>query len=105
VLNSTGAAGGGAAVSPMPKMTTYDLLLEINSHIPPKDKVTLDVDKLEIDNEKVDMSGTVKTPEELDALVTELRKSDCFKDIQRGPTDTLEGGIRKFRLTMPVKCL
>ena len=105
VLNSTGAAGGGASASPVPKMTSYDLLLEVNSHIPPKDKVTLDVDKLEIDNEKVDMSGTVKTPEELDALVTELRKSDCFKDIQRGPTDTLEGGIRKFRLTMPVKCL
>lgn len=105
VLNSTGASGGGGAASPVPKMTSYDLLLEVNSHIPPKDKVTLDVDKLEIDNEKVDMSGTVKTPEELDALVTELRKSDCFKDIQRGPTDTLEGGIRKFRLTMPVKCL
>ncbi|MBV8760908.1 MAG: pilus assembly protein PilM [Deltaproteobacteria bacterium] len=105
VLNSTGAAGGGAAMSPVPKMTSYDLLLEINTHIPPKDKVTLDVDKLEIDNEKVDMSGTVKTPEELDALVSELRKSDCFKDIQRGPTDTLEGGIRKFRLTMPVKCM
>lgn len=105
VLNSTGARGGGASASPVPKMTSYDLLLEVNSHIPPKDKVTLDVDKLEIDNEKVDMSGTVKTPEELDALVTELRKSDCFKDIQRGPTDTLEGGIRKFRLTMPVKCM
>lgn len=105
VLNSTGAAGGGAAASPMPKMTAYDLLLEVNSHIPGKDKITLDVDKLEIDNEKVDMSGTVKTPEELDALASELKKSDCFKDIQRGPTDTLEGGIRKFRLTMPVKCL
>lgn len=105
VLNATGAAGGGAAMSPVPKMTSYDLLLELNAHIPPKDKVTLDVDKLEIDNEKVDMSGTVKTPEELDALVSELRKSDCFKDIQRGPTDTLEGGIRKFRLTMPVKCM
>lgn len=105
VLNSTGASGGGAAASPMPKMTAYDLLLEVNSHIPGKDKITLDVDKLEIDNEKVDMSGTVKTPEELDALASELKKSDCFKDIQRGPTDTLEGGIRKFRLTMPVKCL
>ena len=105
VLNSTGAAGGGAAASPVPKMTAYDLLLEVNSHIPGKDKITLDVDKLEIDNEKVDMSGTVKTPEELDALASELKKSDCFKEIQRGPTDTLEGGIRKFRLTMPVKCL
>ena len=105
VLNSSGASGGGGALSPVPKMTAYDLLLEFNSHIPPKDKITLDVDKLEIDNEKVDVSGTVKTPEELDALVSELKKSDCFKDIQRGPTDTLDNGVRKFRLTMPVKCM
>ena len=34
-----------------------------------------------IDNEKVDMPGTVKTPEEIDALATELKKIDCFKDI------------------------
>jgi Tfp pilus assembly PilM family ATPase len=105
VNNSTGAAGGGASMSPVPKMSAYDLLLELNAHIPPKDKITLDVDKLEIDNEKVDMSGTAKTPEEIDTLVSELKKSDCFKEIQRGPTETGEGGVKKFRLTMPVKCL
>jgi Tfp pilus assembly PilM family ATPase len=104
VLNKSGAGGGGPGGSPVPKMTAYDLLLEVNSHVPPKDKITLDVDKLELDGEKVDMSGTVKTPEELDLLVGELKKSDCFKDIQRGPTDTLDNGSRKFRLTMPIAC-
>lgn len=105
VLNASAPGGAnGPGGSPVPKMTAYDLLLEVNSHVPPKDKITLDVDKLEVDNEKVDMSGTAKTPEEIDALVTELKKSDCFKDIQRGPTETGEGGVKKFRLTIPVAC-
>ena len=105
VLSSTAPGGAnGPGGSPVPRMTAYDLLLEVNSHVPPKDKITLDVDKLEIDNEKVDMSGTAKTPEEIDLLVSELHKSDCFKDIQRGPTETGEGGVKKFRLTIAVAC-
>jgi general secretion pathway protein L len=105
VLNASAPGGAnGPGGSPVPKMTAYDLLLEVNSHVPPKDKITLDVDKLEVDGEKVDMSGTAKTPEEIDLLVSELRKSDCFKDIQRGPTETGEGGVKKFRLTIPVAC-
>jgi Tfp pilus assembly PilM family ATPase len=104
VLNASGPGGAGPSMSPIPKMTAYDLLLEINAHVPTKDKITLDVDKLDIDNEKVDMSGTAKTPEEIDLLVSELKKSDCFKDIQRGPTETGEGGVKKFRLSMPVAC-
>ncbi len=46
--------------------------------IPPKDKITLDIDKLDIDSTKVDIAGTAKTAEEVDLLVTELKKIDCF---------------------------
>jgi general secretion pathway protein L len=103
VLNSNGAAAGGS-LSPVPKMTAYDLLLEINSHVPPKDKITLDVDRLDIDEQKIDMTGTAKTPQEIDLLEAELKKSDCFKDIQRGPTEVGDNGVRKFRLTINPQC-
>jgi general secretion pathway protein L len=85
-------------------MTAYDLLLEINSRIPPKDKITLDIDKLDIDDQKVDMTGTAKTAEEIDLLVTELKGIKCFKEIQRGATETGEGGVKKFKLTIPTTC-
>jgi len=85
-------------------MTAYDLLLEINSHVPPKDKITLDIDRLDIDEQKIEMSGTTKTPEEIDLLVTELKKSDCFKEIQRGATEVGDNGVRKFRLTINPQC-
>ena len=103
VLNASGP--GGASASPMPKMSAYDILLEINSHVPPKDKITLDVDKLTIDSQKVDMTGTAKTSEEIDALVRELKKITCFKEIQPGPQETAENGFKKFKLTIPTTCM
>jgi general secretion pathway protein L len=104
VLSSSGPAGGAAA-SPLPKMSAYDIMLEINAHLPPKDKITVDIDKLDIDEQKVDMSGTAKTGEEIDLLVAELKKITCFKEIQRGATETGEGGVKKFKLTIPSTCM
>ena len=40
--------------SPMPRMSAYDILLEINSHIPTKDKITLDVEKLVDRQQKIE---------------------------------------------------
>ena len=103
VLAMTGP-GGTANGSPMPRMSAYDLLLEINAHIPPKEKITLDVDKLSIEENKIEMSGTVKSPEEVDLLASELKKIDCFnKDVSRGPSET-ENGLRKFRFTITPQC-
>ncbi len=103
VLSSTGPAGTTTA-SPLPKMSAYDVLLEINGKIPPKEKITLDIDKLDIDDKKVDMSGSAKTSEEIDLLVSELKGIKCFKEIQRGSTET-ENNVKKFRLTIPTTCM
>jgi Tfp pilus assembly PilM family ATPase len=105
VLGTSGPGGGGPTASPIPRATAYDVLLEINSHIPPKAKITLDIDKLDIDDQKVDLSGTVKTPEELDLLVSELKKIECFKDVQRGPTEPGENGTKRFHLTIAAQCM
>jgi general secretion pathway protein L len=106
VLGGPGGNGGaGGTDSPMPRMTAYDVLLEINAHIPPKDKITLDADKLSIDGSKIELSGTAKAPEEVDALVTELKKIDCFhKDVQSGSLETV-GEAKKFQLTINSQCM
>jgi hypothetical protein len=105
VLGTSGPGGAGGALSPVPKMTAYDVLLEVNTKVPAKDKITLDIDKLDIDDQKVDLSGTVKTPEELDLLVSELKKIECFKDVQRGPTEPGENGTKRFHLTISAQCM
>jgi general secretion pathway protein L len=104
ILSST-AGGAIPQASPMPKMSAYDILLEVSSKVPPKDKITLDIDRLDITDQKVDMDGSVKTPEELDALVKELRSITCFKDVQRGPTTGGENNTLKFKLTITAQCM
>ncbi len=105
VINANSPTGSSAA-SPMPKLTAYDLLLDVNSHVPPKDKITLDLERMTIDDTKVDISGTTKKSEEIDLLITELKKIECFKNnVTRGPTDTLNNGVQRFKLTITAQCM
>jgi len=104
VINSTGP-GGVNALSPLPKLSAYDILLEVSSKVPPKDKITLDIDQIQIDDQKVDITGTTKTAEGIDLLVTELKKVACFKEVNRGPTDTNADGTKKFKLTITAPCM
>jgi hypothetical protein len=105
VLETT-AAGGAGQASPMPRASAYDLLLEISAHVPAKDKITLDLESLSIDDAKIDLGGTTKKAEEIDTLVTELRKIECFKNnITRGATDTLANGVQRFKLTIAAQCM
>jgi general secretion pathway protein L len=104
VLSLT-AASAGVAASPMPKMTAYDVLLEISSKAPPKDKITLDIDKIDITDQKVDIEGTVKTSEELDLLQSELKSIKCFKEVNRGPTSTEKEGAKRFKFNIVAQCM
>lgn len=105
VVADSGPAEAGVQ-SPMPKMSAYDILLEISSHIPAKDKVTIDIDRLEIDSQKIEMSGSAKTVDEIQLLVTELKKVECFnKKVNQGPTETDSNGAKKFRLTIDAECM
>jgi Tfp pilus assembly PilM family ATPase len=106
VLVSGGVGGGGGELSPMPQLSAYDVLLEINQHIPSKDKISLDVDKVEIDSQKIEIQGSAKTVDEIQLLVTELKKVECFnKKINQGPTETDSSGAKKFRLTIDSQCM
>lgn len=98
------AAGAGITASPLPKMTAYDVLLEISSKAPPKDKITLDIDKIDISDQKVDIEGIVKTSEELDLLHSELKTIKCFKEVNRGPTTTETAG-KKFKFNIVAQCM
>lgn len=104
VLDANGP--GAAAASPMPRLTAYDLLLDISAHVPGKDKMTIDIDKMTIDDQKIDINGTTKSSEEIDLLISEIKKIECFKNnVTRGPTDTLPSGVKRFKLTITAQCM
>ena len=104
ILNLT-SSSAGIATSPLPKMSAYDVLLEISSKAPPKEKITLDIDRIDITDQKVDLEGTVKTPEELDLLQSELKTIKCFKEVNRGPTTTEKDGVKKFKFNIIAQCM
>ena len=104
VLGTGSSAGGGNAVSPLPRATAYDLLLDVSSRFPPKDKVTIDIQHLEIDTDKIELAGTAKTPAEIDQLVAELKKITCFKSVEPGPTN-VSGELQQFTINITAQCM
>lgn len=105
-MDAPGGGGGRPRLSPMPRQTAYDLLLEISAKVPPKDKITIDIDRLDITDQKVEMAGTVKDTGEVDALINAMKEIKCFKKdgIVRGPTES-EGEKVKFKLTIAASCM
>ena len=106
---------GGLQLSPLPKASAYDILLEISAKAPPKDKILLDINKLDITDKKVELAGTVKTPQEIDLLIAELKnvaigEDKCFKDIKRDTTELVPATAEvpehhKFKLTITAQCM
>ncbi|HEY4179800.1 MAG TPA: pilus assembly protein PilM [Kofleriaceae bacterium] len=102
VLSSKRAAGLSA--SPLPKMSAYDIMLEISKTVPGKDKVTVDITSLEIDDQKVDLGGSGKTSKDIEDLAAELKKIECFKEVSLGNTDTSADGTKTFKITITAQC-
>ncbi|MEZ4401704.1 MAG: pilus assembly protein PilM [Kofleriaceae bacterium] len=100
---TTGTTGGGD--SPMPRMSAYDLLLEINSKLPARDKVTLNVASFEIRDNKVNLEGSAKTPEEVDLLEAALKSIPCIKEVSRGPSKSGKDGEKLFSFATRTECM
>jgi general secretion pathway protein L len=105
IIKSTGpGSAAGGADSPLPRMSAYDILVEISSKVPAKDKITLDIDQLTIDEQKVFLKATTKTSEEIDLLKNQLRTIECVKDISPGPTNAV-GDKQQFTFTITTQCM
>ena len=99
----------GKSKSPIPKLTAYDTLLELNSHLPARDKVKVDIDDLRIEGDKVTVKATAfptettKAIDGIEAVQTGLKKSKCFKEITEGESQP-DGENRRFSLTLRSEC-
>jgi len=99
-----GAGGASAGDSPLPKMSAYDIMLELSSKVPDKAKITLDIDQLTIDDQKIFMKGTAKKSEEIDELKTQLETIECFPKVDAGAT-TAVGDKQTFTFTITSTCM
>ena len=90
--------------SPLPKMSAFDILVEMSKRLPSRSEVKLDVMELTIEPKKIYMKATADTQASIDLVGKKLREIDCFTDVQLGRTDTVNEG-RQFSLTIPMKCM
>lgn len=111
-LLSLTAVGGGAGESPMPRMSAYDLLLEINGKLPAREGITLNVSSIDIKENKVTLEGSAKTPEEVDALEAALKSvegavkgTSCVKEVSRGPSKSGKDGEKLFSFALRTECM
>ncbi|HEV7558762.1 MAG TPA: pilus assembly protein PilM [Kofleriaceae bacterium] len=109
VLGTNSGTGiANAANSPIPKMSAYDVMLEISNRIPARDKIQLDLVKLDILPDKIDINGYVKTGEEVDLFINEIKKIECFKDVTAGPRSTEKVNdvdLKKFSVAINSQCM
>ena len=104
LLSENTGPGGANEPLPLPKMSAFDILLEINSKLPARDKITVDITELDIRNDKISLKASAKKPEEIDAFETAMREVKCLKDPSRGATQTAGEWIN-FSYTFKNECM
>ena len=91
-------------MAPLPKATAFDLLDSISTHIPPSDKVQINIEDLDIRPKKTTIKGTIDSAAAVDEIVAKLKEIDCFEDISKGPITEVAGGAKQFSLAIVAKC-
>jgi hypothetical protein len=98
----------GASGLPIPDASAYAILSEISRKTPPKDKVTLDVQKLDIRERKVTLKGTAGSASEVEEFVESLRQIKCFEKVQPGTTTEVGTGEEtksEFTINVVSNCM
>ena len=69
---------------PIPDVSAYAVLSEMSRQVPGKKEVTLDITRLYIRSEKIDLEGTAKDAKEVERVVQALEKVPCFDKVEQG---------------------
>jgi Tfp pilus assembly PilM family ATPase len=104
ILAESGPTGAAVEASPVPRMSAFDILLEINAKLPARDKITIDITELDIRDNKVSLKASAKKPEQIDQFEAAMREIKCLKDGNRSNTQTAGEWIN-FQYTLKNECM
>jgi general secretion pathway protein L len=87
----------------LPKVSAVNLLAEVTQRIPTE--VPVQLDRIQIDLDRIILSGQTNSSKEIDTLTTALKGHRCFKEITPGKVEkTRDGQKVTFRLDIQVQC-
>jgi general secretion pathway protein L len=109
--NDVAGAPGANDDSPLPKMTAYDILLDISHRLPASKEVKVDVTDIEIKPGRITMKATTGSTETNDAvkgsaeLIKKLKTQDCFESVDRGNISSAANDTKNFPVTIKSNCM
>jgi general secretion pathway protein L len=90
--------GRGTPAAAIPKMSAYDVFVELAARSPAD--VPLRYDRVEISRDKLHLQGTTDSAENVDRIVSALRGSRCFGDARSGNVRRRTGADAKFEFAI-----
>jgi len=96
--------GSHASGVGIPDKTAFDIFDMLSTRIPPRDKVKIDVTRLDIKTGKTFFTGTSDTRRAIGDLVQALEKIECFDKVTQGKVSQVAEGKKQFSLTINTKC-
>lgn len=91
--------------SPFPKSTAFDQLVEISKKLPPREKVKLDVQEIDIRKEKITLKATTDSLASIEEIQKSLKEISCFTEVTGGKAQSGTGNEKQFTLTITSKCM
>ncbi len=104
ILNSKILEGKETRNSLMEKYDSSSLnaLLEISRNLPPRDKLKVDIDELQIAGNRVRLEGRTGSFENVDVIKQSIAKSPIFKNVSTSNVKKGKGSEVKFNLTLQI---
>jgi general secretion pathway protein L len=91
-------------MAPLPKATAFEFFGEISRHMPPGDKIKLDVNEIDIKPKKTTIRGTVDSATAVEDIIGALKGLDCVEDVNKAGAVSEVSGGKQFTLNINSKC-
>ncbi len=110
VLERVGPVGD-TVKSPIPTITAYDMLLELNKALPDRKEVAITIEHVVVSADKVVIRDANSAPtdkknalEGIKDMVASLKKSPCFSEVSNPESNPVAEDSRRFKLTIDIGC-
>jgi general secretion pathway protein L len=91
--------------SPLPKMTAWDILLEINAKLPPRSEVTIDVKNVDIRPGQISITATALDTKQVGAVEKALKSIECFDDVSKPNISSGANDVKSFTISIKSSCM
>jgi general secretion pathway protein L len=96
--------GAKAHGGEIPTGTAVDVLDRMSRSMPDKEKVKVDITRLDVKPSKTYVRGEAMSGSDVGKVIEALEEEDCFAEVSAGKISEVAEGKKQFSLTIQTKC-